>query len=113
MHSARAGINYEYLAIALVLLIVLIASGIFFVLTEHPPFSLGVYLIYPSTSGQTVSETLIIFFLYLFAITGLYMIYNAARHRYRSTAFYSMLLSGSVVLVVSLLLLLLIYNSMK
>ncbi|AGT35258.1 MULTISPECIES: hypothetical protein [Thermofilum] len=111
--SRVRGISFEYLAWAAVFVILLIASGIFYVLVEHPPFSLGVQLVYPSASGQTVSETLIVFFLYVFALVGLYMIYNSAKYRHRSSVFYSSLLSGVLVVMVALLLLMFIYNNMK
>ncbi|MEM0087578.1 MAG: hypothetical protein QXT33_00525 [Thermofilum sp.] len=98
------------LAIIAVAVTIMLSAGIFYVLSERPPFSLGVRLVYPGGGAQTVSEFFIVAFLYAMGFAGLMLIYEAPRHRYRRSFMISTLLSGAALLVISTLLLLLVYG---
>ncbi|ABL78042.1 hypothetical protein [Thermofilum pendens] len=113
LRVSKRGIDFRVLAAALLAVILLIASGVFYVLSERPPFSLGVQLIYPSGGGQTVSEMIIVLFLYAMAIVGLLIIYDSTKYSPQRSAFYFTLVSGVAVVAVSLLLLLFIYTNFK
>lgn len=100
----------RWLAIIAVALTIALSAGVFYVLAERPPFSLGVRLIYPGGGAQTVSEFFIVAFLYAMGFAGLVLIYEAPRHRYRRSLMVSTLTSGLALLIVSTLLLLLVYG---
>lgn len=100
----------RWIAFAAVVVTVVISSGIFYVLSERPPFSLGARFVYPGAGAQTGSEFLIVAFLYAMGFTGLLLIYEAPRYKYRRSFMSSTLLSGAALLIVSTLLLLLVYS---
>lgn len=98
------------LAIVLVAAVIALSAGIFYLLSERPPFSLGVRLIYPGGGAQTTSEFFIVAFLYAMGFAGLLLIYEAPRYKYRQSLMTSTLLSGIALLLLSTILLLLIYG---
>lgn len=98
------------LAWLLLLVSIVVASGLFYVLAERPPFSLGAQLIYPGTGAQTVSELIMVAFLYALSMSGLLLIYEAPRYRSRQGLALMFLLSGVTATLVSVLLLLAIYG---
>jgi hypothetical protein len=98
------------LALLLLAFAVLVSAGIVYVLVERPPPSLGVYFYYPGTGAQTVSEMLVVAFLYAIGIAGLLMIYEAPKYRYRRQQMGAILTIGLLSVVISALLLILMYS---
>lgn len=99
----------RFLALTAIVVVIALCSGIFYVLSERPPFSLGVRLVYPGSGAQTASEFFIVAFLYGVGFVGLLLIYEAPRYKYRRGLMISTLLSGATLLILSTLLLLLVY----
>ncbi|MGB9709101.1 MAG: hypothetical protein ACP5II_04990 [Infirmifilum sp.] len=103
-------VSENNLAWLLLVISVLIASGLVFILAERPPFSLGTYIIYPGTASQTTGEFLTIFFLYSLSIAGLILLYEAPRYRSRPNLAIMFLISGILVVLISVLLLFTVYG---
>lgn len=87
-----------------------IAAGIVFVLAERPPFSLGTYIIYPGTASQTTGEFLVLFFLYALSVAGLILVYESPKYRSRPSLATMSLVSGLLVVLISILLLFTVYG---
>lgn len=102
-------------ALSLIILAVSIvtASGIFFVLVNRPVPMAGTSFIWPAVNGETSTEFLIVAFMYTLALVGLWLIYDAARHKYRGSYINQILLGGSLIFILALIMLLVISNVMK
>uniref|UniRef100_A0A7J3X9L4 Uncharacterized protein n=1 Tax=Thermofilum pendens TaxID=2269 RepID=A0A7J3X9L4_THEPE len=98
------------LALMLLAFTVFVSAGFIYVLVERPPPTLGVYFFYPGTGAQTISEMLVVAFLYAIGIAGLLMIYEAPKYRYRRQQLGAILTTGLLLTVISALLLILIYT---
>jgi hypothetical protein len=80
-----------------------LAGGIYDVL-EHPitllPTPSGYSVLIPGTLGQqTLNESLIIGFLYMFGLGGLYMLLRSTRFAYRPRNAYLLLILGTLVVL--------------
>jgi uncharacterized BrkB/YihY/UPF0761 family membrane protein len=94
------GFGLERLAVILLAFVVLVASGLFYVLAEQAP---SLPVIHPQQTRQTVTEMLVVFFLYATALAGLFTIYSAPRTGRRTALLH--VLVGATLLALSAILL--------
>jgi hypothetical protein len=82
----------------------LFAGGLYTLITKPPPAYLGsssIIFIYPSISGQFVSDTIIAFILYLFGFIGLFAIYQSTKSAYKPRQAYMLLIVGVTFLLLA------------
>jgi len=97
--------------IALILTIVgigytifLFAGGLYTLITKPAPAYLGssvIYFLYPSISGQFVSDTIISGLLYALGFAGLLAIYQSTKSAYKPRQAYMLLIIGVTLLLLS------------
>ena len=87
---------------------VFIFGGGLFTLITHPQPALitssgAIYFLYPTISGQFVSDTIIACVLYAFGFVGLLAIYQSSKNAYKPRQAYIMLIMGVTFLLISYL----------
>lgn len=105
--------NPRKISLIILAISIVTASGIFFVLVNRPAPMAGTSFIWPAVNGETSTEFLIIAFMYTLALGGLWLVYDATRHKYRGDYINQVLLGGSLIFVLTLMILLVISNVMK
>ncbi|HMK94142.1 MAG TPA: hypothetical protein VK536_01955 [Candidatus Limnocylindrales bacterium] len=82
----------------------LFAGGLYTLITKPNPAYVSssvIYFLYPSISGQFVSDTIIAFILYLFGFVGLLAIYQSTKNAYKPRQAYMLLIVGVTFLLLS------------
>ncbi len=86
-----------------------IAGGLAFVLAHRPPPMAGTRLVWPSINMETTAEMLVVSLLYLLGFAGLWMTFEAARHKHRGEYVHQYLLGGVTLFLLAFLMLYLMY----
>ena len=84
--------------------IFLFGGGLYTLITKPPPAYVGqtaIYFLYPGTSGQFVSDTIIACILYAFGFFGLFAIYQSTKSAYKPRQAYMLLIIGATFLLLS------------
>ena len=84
--------------------IFLFAGGLYTLITKPAPAYLGqsvIYFLYPSISGQFISDTIIAVILYAFGFFGLFAIYQSTKSAYKPRQAYMLLIIGVTFLLLS------------
>jgi len=84
--------------------IFLFGGGLYTLITKPATAYLGntqIYFLYPSISGQFVSDTIIACILYAFGFTGLLAIYQSTKSAYKPRQAYMLLIIGVTFLLLS------------
>ena len=84
--------------------IFLFSGGLYMLITHPAPAYLGqsvIYFLYPSTSGQFVSDTIIAGILYSLGFVGLLAIYQSTKSAYKPRQAYMLLIVGVTFLLLS------------
>ena len=84
--------------------IFLFAGGLYTLITKPAPAYLGstaIYFLYPNTSGQFISDTIIASILYAFGLVGLLAIYQSTKSAYKPRQAYMLLIVGATFLLLS------------
>ena len=84
--------------------IFLFAGGLYTLITKPAPAYLGqsvIYFLYPSISGQFISDTIIATILYAFGFFGLFAIYQSTKSAYKPRQAYMLLIIGVTFLLLS------------
>ncbi len=100
------------LAIILVIISALVAGGLAFVLAHRPPPMAGTRLVWPSINMETSAEMLVVGLLYLLGFAGLWMVYEAEKHRHRGE-YVNQYVMGGIVLFLLSLIMLFVMSAMK
>ncbi len=100
------------LAVVLVVISALVAGGLAFVLAHRPPPMAGTRLVWPSLNMETSAEMLVVGLMYLLGFVGLWMIYEAERHRHRGE-YVNQYVAGGIVLFLLALIMLFAMSAMK
>ncbi|MGA2386588.1 MAG: hypothetical protein ABSG33_08650 [Candidatus Bathyarchaeia archaeon] len=82
----------------------LFGGGLYTLITHPLPAYLGtstIYFLYPSISGQFVSDTIIACILYAFGFVGLLAIYQSTKSAYKPRQAYMLLIIGVTFLFLS------------
>ena len=82
----------------------LFSGGLYMLITHPAPAYLGqsvIYFLYPSTSGQFVSDTIIAGILYALGFVGLLAIYQSTKSAYKPRQAYMLLIIGVTFLLLS------------
>jgi hypothetical protein len=82
----------------------LFAGGLYTLITKPPPAYLGsssIIFLYPSVSGQFISDTIIAVILYLFGFLGLFAIYQSTKSAYKPRQAYMLLIVGVTFLLLA------------
>jgi len=82
----------------------LCGGGLYTLIQKPPPAYLGqsqIYFLYPSISGQFVSDTIISCILYAFGFIGLFAIYQSTKSAYKPRQAYMLLIVGVAFLLLS------------
>ena len=82
----------------------LCAGGLYTLITKPAPAyisSSSFIFLYPSISGQFVSDTIIAFILYAFGFFGLFAIYQSTKSAYKPRQAYMLLIIGVTFLLLS------------
>ena len=90
--------------VGVVYCVFLLSGGLYTLITKPPPAYLGsstIYFLYPSTSGQFVSDTFISGILYAFGILGLFTMYQSTKNAYKPRQAYMLLIIGVTFLLLS------------
>jgi len=84
--------------------IFLFAGGLYTLITKPAPAYLGsttIYFLYPSVSGQFISDTIIAGILYAFGVIGLFAIYQSTKSAYKPRQAYMLLIIGVTFLILA------------
>lgn len=84
----------------------LMGGGLYTIITHPPPAYLGssnIYFLYPSISGQFVSDTIIAVILYAFGFLGLFTMYQSTKNAYKPRQAYILLIIGVTFLALAYL----------
>ena len=84
--------------------IFLFGGGLYTLITHPAPAYLGntvIYFLYPSVSGQFISDTIIACILYAFGFFGLFAIYQSTKSAYKPRQAYMLLIVGVTFLALS------------
>ena len=84
--------------------IFLFGGGLYTLITKPPPAYLGsssIYFLYPSISGQFISDTIIACILYLFGFIGLFAMYQSTKSAYKPRQAYMLLIIGVTFLLLA------------
>ncbi len=84
--------------------IFLFAGGLYTLIQKPAPAYLGqtvIYFLYPSISGQFISDTIIAAILYAFGFFGLFAIYQSTKSAYKPRQAYMLLIIGVTFLLLS------------
>jgi hypothetical protein len=84
--------------------IFLFAGGLYTLITKPAPAYFGsttIYFLYPSISGQFVSDTIIAVILYTFGFVGLFAIYQSTKSAYKPRQAYMLLIVGVAFLLLA------------
>jgi hypothetical protein len=84
--------------------IFLFGGGLYTLITKPAPAYLGntqIIFLYPSISGQFISDTIIACILYAFGFAGLFAIYQSTKSAYKPRQAYMLLIVGVTFLLLS------------
>jgi len=84
----------------------LFSGGLYMLITHPAPAYLGqsvIYFLYPSISGQFVSDTVVAGILYTLGLVGLLAIYQSSKDAYKPRQAYMLLIVGVTFLLLSYL----------
>jgi hypothetical protein len=86
----------------------LLAGGLYTLITKPLPAyvsSSNILILYPSVSGQFISDTIVACILYAFGFAGLFAIYQSTKSAYKPRQAYMLLIVGVTFLVIAYILL--------